>query len=338
MTVTTTMATDDRWDELGALGVDSSGAHRLRVAPSSPHDLFIGVVQPGRRRCFWYEVSTAVVPPDYRLPPLRSVRTTIGAIVDAPETMRIQLELENSDLDDVYKAMVNDLVGAIAVTPDDDNGLSVLSQRTERWRRLLQSGTGGLGSADRRGLAGELIVLDQLLDHGPSAIRVVEAWTGPYGKHQDFQGSQIAIEVKTTVTKQPQSLIIASERELDSTGVASLYLMHVSLDERQGGSGHSLNVLVSSLRARLQTEATALAAFEDALLSYGYLNDHMAEYDTPNYTVRDQNAFEVRAGFPRITEVDLPIGVGDVTYRIQLAALQPYVSSVSDVLAEAVAL
>jgi hypothetical protein len=317
------MTTNDRWGELASSVPGSPGTNRLRVAPSSPHDLFIGVVQPGARHCFWYEVPTDIVPGDYRLPSLRSIRTSIQAIIDTPATTRIELELENAELSDVYKAMVNDLIGTIAATPDDDSGLCALSQRTERWRRLLQTnGTGGLSTTDRRGLAGELIVLGQLLDHGGTAARTVTAWTGPYGKHQDFQADQAAIEVKTTVTKQPQSLIITSERELDPTGVPHLYLVYVSLDERQGGSGGSLNALVAAIRSRLTNQSLALAAFDDALLTYGYLDEHASLYDTPSYSVRDQNAFEVVDGFPCITEADVPTGVGDVTYRIQLAALQ----------------
>jgi Putative PD-(D/E)XK family member, (DUF4420) len=336
--VTKRMATNDRWDELAASGSDSPGTNRLRVAPSSEHELFIGLVQPGARHCFWYEVPTDTVPADYRLPSLRSIRTSIQVITDAPATTRIQLELEKAELGDVYKAMVNDLIGTIAATPDDDSGLSALSQRTERWRRLLETnGTGGLSTSDRRGLTGELIILGRLLDTGGSAVRTVTSWTGPYSKHQDFQADKAAIEVKTTVTKQPQSLIIASERELDSTGVPHLYLVHVSLDERQGGSGQSLNALVAELRRRLANNTVALSAFEDALLSYGYLNKQASLYDAPFYSVRQQNAFEVVDGFPCITEADVRMGIGDVRYRIQLAALHPFAVPLSRALTTTVA-
>jgi hypothetical protein len=332
-----TTVNNDRWDELPTSGTDSAGTNRLRVAPSSPHDLFIGVVQPGARRCFWYEVPTSTVPDDYRLPTLRSIRTTIETIVEAPQTTRVQLELETAELTDVYKAMVNDLIQTIAATPDADSGLLAVVQRTERWRRLLETnGNAGLSTTDRRGLVGELIVLGQLLDRG-EAGRAIDAWTGPYNRHQDFQAADTAIEVKTTVTKQPQSLVIASERELDRTGVSHLYLAHISLDERQGGTGQSLNALIATLRSRLATDAVALAALDVALLNYGYLGEHARLYEAPSYSIREQNTFEVRDGFPCITEADVPTGVGDVTYRIQLAALQPYLVPLAEALNRTVA-
>lgn len=335
---TTRMTTNDRWDELAAAGSHTPGTNRLRVAPSSPHDLFIGVVQPGSRQCFWYEVPTDTVQAGYRLPSLRSIRTSIQATIDAPGVTRIQLELEKAELRDVYRAMVNDLIGTISATSDDDSGLYALSQRAERWRRLLETnGTGGLSTTDRRGLVGELIVLSQLLDVGGNIRRIVASWTGPYSKHQDFQAGQAAVEVKATVTKQPQSLIITSERELDPTGVLHLYLVHISLDERQGGSGHSLKALTASLRGRLAIDTVALAVFDDALRTYGYLDDQASLYDAPNYSVRDQTAFEVVDGFPCITEAGVPTGIGDVRYRIQLAALQPFAVPLDQALATAVA-
>ena len=319
------MTTSDRWNELALAGGTESGITRLRVAPDSTHDLFIGVIQPNARRVFWYEVPSGAITDDYRLPHLRSIRVTVTPALDGRGVTRVQLELEQNDLSDVFNAMVNDLASAVALTRDNEAGLLALSQRAERWRRLLETqGGGGMSAADRRGLAGELIVLNRLLDMQGDVAGTVAMWTGPYGKHQDFQAGSGAIEVKTTVTKQPQSLIVTSERELDRTGVPHLFLLHVSLDERRGGSGLSLNDLVVALRSRLAEDALALPTFEEGLVNYGYLPDQAALYETTRYTVRELNAFEVVDGFPCITERDVPTGVGDVEYRVQLSAMVPF--------------
>jgi hypothetical protein len=100
--------------------------------------------------------------------------------------------------------------------------------------------------------------------------------------------------------------------------------VHISLDERQGGSGKSLNALVATLRGRLADDTVTLAVFDDALMTCGYLNEQAALYEAPHYSVRQQNAFVVVDGFPCITEADVRTGIGDVRYRIQLAALQPF--------------
>ncbi len=324
---------NDRWDELVSLTVTSPGVSRLRVAPSSPHNLFIGLVQPGNRLYFWYDVPVGTIPPDYQLPSLRSIRTSIEAVPENPSIVRIGLGLDKSDLGDVYKAMVNDLIGAVSATSDADSGLSVLENRTERWQKLLRNDAqAGLSTSDRRGLIGELLILRQLLEQGGNPARTVVAWTGPHGKHQDFQGKRAAIEVKTTVTKQPQSLVISSERELDPVGVARLFLAHLSLDERQGGSGESLNDVVASLRRLLANDANALSVFDDSLFTYGYLDVHAPLYQNITYAIRDQNMFQVGDGFPHITERTVPEGIGDITYRIQISALRPSWISTSEAL------
>ena len=90
-------------------------------------------------------------------------------------------------------------------------------------------------------------------------------------------------------------------------------------------------------QGRLANDTNALGAFDEALLTYGYLNDQASLYEGPNYSVREQNAFEVVDGFPCITEADVPTGVGDVTYRTQLAALQRFAVPVGEALTATVA-
>lgn len=59
------------------------------------------------------------------------------------------------------------------------------------------------------------------------------AWKAALAAHQDFQFSTGALEVKTTAAKQPQSVRITSERQLDDTGVGALFLHVVVVDERE---------------------------------------------------------------------------------------------------------
>ncbi len=48
------------------------------------------------------------------------------------------------------------------------------------------------------------------------------AWRGPEPAHQDFQFTSGAVEVKATAAKQPQSVRITSERQLDDNGSMNL--------------------------------------------------------------------------------------------------------------------
>ena len=94
-------------------------------------------------------------------------------------------------------------------------------------------------------------------------------------------------------------------------GRARLILAHLSLDERRGGNGESLNTAVD--RTRDDSDRRRCAAHSWTTCSYA--PDTCAQqrdlYDEPRYTVRKQRFWHVAGDFPRITEADLRPGVGD---------------------------
>ncbi|AKC84050.1 hypothetical protein IMCC26134_09475 [Verrucomicrobia bacterium IMCC26134] len=147
----------------------------------------------------------------------------------------------------------------------------------------------------------------------------VAGWKGPVGAHQDFQYPGAWIEVKTTLAKQPHTVRIASERQLDDTHAPALFLHVLMLETHEGGAA-TLPALVAQLRATLTPWPAAREAVEEALLAARYLDSHAPRYAATGYAVRQADTFRVGAGFPRIIEADLPPGVGDASYQLSLAA------------------
>lgn len=322
-----TTTSEDQWRTLAVNASGRGGASWVRVQARSKQDLFLAVSQPGGHRCVWFDLSSDALPPDLHIESLRAIHVRMGNSPLTTAKIRVELVLEDPDLNDVFRALADDVVTAVGAAPSDEDGLVQLTNRLARWRRLLApSGVTGLTLSERRGLVGELSVLALLLDvdMDMDPFAAVSSWTGPYGRHQDFQSGTGALEVKTTVAKQPQALIITSERELDDVGLATLALVHLSMDERRGGTGKSLVDLVSGIAQRLRPDAAAVELFQDALLHVGYLTEHEPLYTDLRYAPRAANSFGVADGFPRIVESSLAAGVGDVRYRIQLAALAPF--------------
>jgi len=137
--------------------------------------------------------------------------------------------------------------------------------------------------------------------------------------------------VKVTTGQNPQGFVVANERELDATGTGTLVVAHLSLDERLGGTGSSINDLVDDLRQRLDGHPLALAAFNAKLARVGYLDMHQDMYPEPHYEPRALKHLHVRGEFPRITESDLRPGVGAVRYTVSLAACEGYEMDATDV-------
>jgi len=190
-----------------------------------------------------------------------------------------------------------------------------------RWQKFLSASFEGLSEEFQRGLWGELHFLREHLLPTLGAA-AVNNWKGGERAHQDFQFESSAVEVKTTLAKQPQVVRITSERQLDDSAWASLFLNVIALDVRDG-SCETLPAMVASLRAKLAAD-TARERFEDELLMVGYLDTHAARYMDRGYTVRADSFFRVGPKFPRLVEADMPAGVGDANYALSVAACEPF--------------
>jgi hypothetical protein len=287
------------------------------VYPRSPHDIFIAVRHPDGARMLTISVSpqafSDVMRRIHELPRTRGLEMQFTRQDNADGQLRIVLA--DPSLREVFNPLATDIAATAHEEPDAADAVTAAVGRFEHWRQMLQSlALSGLTQQSQRGLFGELSFLrDHLLAALPSS-EAVRSWTGPTGAHQDFQFPGAAIEVKTSAGKEPQTLVIASERELDDTGTSRLVLAHFSLDERRGGSGESLNAIVDRIRD-LVADVPTRELLDGLLVRAGYLQQQRDLYDEPRYTIRKQHFWHVTGDFPRIMEADLRPGVGDCEYR-----------------------
>ncbi len=248
------------------------------------------------------------------------------------------VRLRDAACADVFTALAEDVAPRVAAAPGAKQAAAELLGRLRRWQQFLTAARDLLSIEAQRGLWGELHVLRTHLRPALGAAATVAGWKASAAAHQDFQFSGGAVEVKTTAAKQPQSVRITSERQLDGTGVGALFLHVVVVDEREVPAGdtppgQSLSALIADVRTELSTDLIALAAFNDRLLDRGWLDAHASRYEGRRWTVRGERIYRVRRGFPRLVEVDLPAGVGDVNFAVSLAACEPFAAAVPVMLA-----
>jgi hypothetical protein len=316
--------TEDDWTQLEA-EQHAAGMVTRRLFPRSTQDIFLAVQQPAGRRMLVLRVPGLVAEAQVRRRALPSTRGLALQFVPAESGQRdLQVVLTANDRREVFNPLISDMAMTAQTEVDPAKALHRAVERFEHWRHLLQSiADTGLSPEGRRGLYGELTVLRDRLLPNLTVDAAVLAWTGPTGTHQDFQTQAAAIEVKTGTAKEPQSIIVANERQLDDTGVERLLLAHLSLDERRGGTGESLNTIVGTIRA-VVTSADARNTLDERLARVGYLTSQRHMYDEPRYTIRKTRFWHVAGAFPRIVESDLRPGVGDCRYRISTVGLDQY--------------
>ncbi|KJY36951.1 PD-(D/E)XK motif protein [Streptomyces sp. NRRL S-495] len=316
------MIDESLWQEL-EVHQQVPGRSVRRLHPDSPHDIRVSVTHPGLRRMLLLGADAKaadIVRQEIRdLPPTRGLHLSMSAV--SSWQYEIQVMLTDDELGEVFTPLVADIADVVREAPTNETAMEAAVRRYVRWQQLLRSVTReGLSRQSRHGLFGELHFL---LAYGLPAVGqhvAVESWTGPRKTEQDFQLPGAAVEVKTSATRAPSLIQIASERQLDVNGATPLVLAHFVLDDRRRGLGMTLNALVDEIRAVLTSPSTSLR-FEGTLVQAGYLPSQRDLYDDDRYTIRRTEFWQVGTGFPRIIESDLPAGVGNCTYTIDVSAL-----------------
>lgn len=237
------------------------------------------------------------------------------------DAYHLRLFLLANEHHDVFTTVCEDIVGSIETVTDPTTRIQEIESCLLRWRSFFErTGNRGLSSAMQQGLFAELHWLQILLHGGLDPIRAVSSWKGCARSYHDFDVGGRVVEVKSTRSKEPRHVKISNEQQLDDHGLTTLHLFVLGLLGNQEG-GISLPEKVTSIRQELTGSPMGMAAFEHALISAGYL-DRDENRCTERYVIRDQNLYHVVDGFPRL--VNLPDGVGDLSYSVYLNACEPF--------------
>lgn len=331
------MRIEELWEAMEAeVRAGAAAAWVTRHAlPKCGYPLLIALDPATSRRALLLPVSRAAIPPRRQWPDCRGLEV-FGMLLG--DQSHLGVRLRDQACLDVFTALAEDVAPRVAAAADEKTAAAVLLNRLHRWQKFLAAGIGGLSPERQRGLFAELYTLRAHLLPGLGTATAIAGWRAPLATHQDFQYATGAVEVKSTTAMQPQTVRIASERQLDDAGIPALFLHVVILDEREvegegAVGGETLPSLIQSLRQSIASDEQVGALFEDRLLESGYLAVDAPRYETRHWALRQEQTFRVRAGFPRLTETNVPLGVGDVSYALDLAAVHPFAVAIAEMLA-----
>lgn len=316
------MKIDEIWRELETESGSEATWLTRHARPDTGYPMLVALEQATKTRAILLPVGKKDLPHRREWPECRGLEL---ATMTLNSNQHLCVRLRESAFADVFSALAEDVAPRVGACNDAKRAASILMDRMHLWQSFLKSAGGGLSLENQKGLWGELHTLRAHMLPGRGATEAIAGWKGRAAAHQDFQFPDGAVEVKTTVAKQPLGIRITSERQLDDTGVGNLFLHVLVVDEREvpaadDGPGLSLPGLIAGIQKELAGEAVMLALFNDRLLEAGWLDAMAARYEGRRWALRAEHTYRVVEGFPRIVEAGLPPGIGDVSYAISLNA------------------
>lgn len=265
----------------------------------------------------------------------RKNATTVNGIevdlrqLSKPGKQGLILTLEKHVDRDLFHGLCQTLIGNLDGVSDPPAALGVALNHIKRWKAFLAGKrTRVLSAEELRGLFAELSFLRLLKEKHLTDAQAVEAWCGPDRIHQDFIFGDTAVEVKSISGRDRSIVRVSSEDQLETVS-EHLFLKVYRLTEAPDGTpAQSLNELVSFVEHEL-SDADAIDDYWRKLATYGYVE--MREYDNPKFLVNGSNAYHVTNGFPRLVRSELPDGVVDVKYNLQLEKIATFECSQNEI-------
>ena len=330
------MIPDSLWNdlEIEARRITETGILKRMLAPSATCTMFLGVQRPSLNRLFLLQVPKNLLPPIEEIPESQGFELTVQITGEEGEGhATFVLSATDRMYNEIFTAMANNLYQSLKECKEERQIVRIFLERLNQWQQFFEKNSkNGMSEEAQRGLYGELYFLkNHLFSTAEHFAAEISAWTGPKNRQHDFQFGDTVVEIKTCIAKQPQKLQISSEQQLDETLVGTLFIFHLSLSSVENHA-ETLPALIAQLREMLRTVYMAASTFEEALLKRGYLNTQAWRYQKTGYVVRESNVFRVTGDFPRLTENDLPLGVGDLTYSISVSECKKFTTSLDELI------
>ncbi len=206
-----------------------------------------------------------------------------------------------------------------------------IQERIKSWANFLKPSRSGLTHSEFVGFFGELYALVEHLTPALTAEDSIRAWIGLEGKKQDFTFNEWALEVKTTISGDQQTIRISSLDQLDIV-TEKLYLLRVVAAPAADGNGLSLGELYDRCRSSVQHNAIVEGTFlQKASAFYGKASENQIN---EQFRIVNISVFDITDEFPKLTRSDVHPAIPAAHYDISVGALASFevTSDISEIL------
>ncbi|TAE75931.1 MAG: PD-(D/E)XK motif protein [Bacteroidetes bacterium] len=301
---------------------------KTKIDEISHFNCYVATNNITRQHLYIMSISKKVVIPELKNYRFKGVE--IFAI-EVENNFELNIYLLDNDLKDIFSLFVQNILEDIEKCVTENEAIITTLNVISKWKKLFDKiNFNGLSLEQQKGLIGELLFLNYLLSNKKISTNAVSAWTSTEREFQakDFTLGTIGIEIKFTSSMQPK-IKISNEKQLDAENLTELFLVLYST-EAVKENGFSLNSIVEQTRQSIST-VQELNIFNGKLQINGYFDDDKEHYGKM-YSIKKIFAFAVVSGFPKIVKTDLPLGIYDTSYSIEISAIEKFIIDIKDIL------
>ena len=216
---------------------------------------------------------------------------------------------------DIFFSFIANLIEAVYNSASVDS-ISNLIDRLMQWASFFKKYPSGiLNQKQQIGLFGELYFLRMYLEKGN--LNIIKNWKGPDKAAKDFVFNSFAVEIKTSVVSDNNVVHISNEYQLDSSGLAKLFLFNLLVAE-DNVDGQTIPEIVDEIMEFTVADQKLHFKFRTLLNEIGY-NEAFKEQYKLRIAPQVFYCYEVTPDFPRIIPSDLKQGIHNVSYNIELS-------------------
>jgi len=276
---------------------------------------------------FFIDFSDKTVIPEFKKLNFRGVKVDV---FDLEIEKQLNIYLIDNELKDIFILFIENIIDEIKNIPIENDAIRTISNIIQRWKKLFDKiKNQGLTLEQQKGLLGELLFLNEMIEKGYNPNYLLNSWTGPDYEDKDFAIGGTFFEIKLTTSKLPR-IKITSERQLDSLNLEKLYLRNY-ICENLKENGISLNSIINIIRNKISNDSATLKYFNEKLELVGYYDDDFEEYFL-QYGIKSKTLYEIRDSFPKLISDMLPVGIYNTSYYIENSAVEEFIVDSDEVL------
>ena len=284
---------------------------RFWVSMDSSDKLIFFIREPGK-----YTIK--------KLPKLNGLEINVDYDSIVGETMLV-CKLTEPLLRDKFAIVAKD-VAYNSSKFEGDKFLDECKTRIISWADFLKPSRKGLTKAEWFGFWGELYMLTQILKPSMDAADAIKFWIGPEGKKQDFTFNNSALEVKTTISGDPNSIKISSLDQLHKI-TERLFLVHMHINYSNDAMALSLQDMFTKMEACLKDDIDTKTKFLNKVSSlYGKASEDQLE---EKFNFLGMETYEIKDGFPSLTGETTASAITAVKYSLNPSSLKSYLTELN---------